>query len=216
VAVQSALVAEELGAYAHRRGLPERTLVVLPPRLEPTTSVADAKKAFAFQLFYPASPFPHKRVALAAAGAALATQSYPNVGLAITATPPDGPASPHVRWLGSLGADEVMSQYAAADALLFTSARETLGVPLLEALSAGLPAILPDLPYARAIYGDAGFYFPSEGGPEAVAAAISACVQAGVGARAAAAQQSQRSNAQRVSWAQHWPAFGVNRPLASP
>ena len=46
-----------------------------------------------------------------------------------------------------------MAMFDGCSGLLFPSRLETLGIPLLEAASAGLPIIVSDLPYAREAVG---------------------------------------------------------------
>ena len=43
--------------------------------------------------------------------------------------------------------------------MIFPSLCETLGLPLQEAMSAGLPVLAADLPYAREVCGDYASYF---------------------------------------------------------
>jgi glycosyltransferase involved in cell wall biosynthesis len=64
-----------------------------------------------------------------------------------------------IKCVGHLSAGSVLSEYEAADGLLFLSRSESLGFPLLEAMCIGLPIICPDLPYARVLCGDEAIYF---------------------------------------------------------
>lgn len=54
---------------------------------------------------------------------------------------------------GSIPFDRLLSYYKSSHVLLFPSYIETLGLPLLEAASAGIPIIVSDLPYARDVIG---------------------------------------------------------------
>jgi len=54
-------------------------------------------------------------------------------------------------FLGQLLFKEVLSMYKNVDALVYPSYIETLGLPLIEAASFGLPIIASDLPYAREV-----------------------------------------------------------------
>ena len=47
--------------------------------------------------------------------------------------------------------DELLRYYKSSQCLLFPSYLETLGLPLLEATSFGLPVLTVDLPYAREV-----------------------------------------------------------------
>lgn len=54
---------------------------------------------------------------------------------------------------GVIPFDKLLSYYKSATLLLFPSYIETLGLPLLEAATAGMPIIVTDLPYARDVVG---------------------------------------------------------------
>lgn len=54
-------------------------------------------------------------------------------------------------FLGQLSYKEVLWMFSVIDALVFPSYIETLGLPLIEAASFGLPIIVSDLPYAREV-----------------------------------------------------------------
>lgn len=107
------------------------------------------------QLFYPSSAFPHKRIDLCEELRFL-PGGLDGCHVSVTSTTAMGIG---FSGLGSISHKAVLERFAESDALLFTSEAETLGLPLLEALSHGLPAVLPDLPYAREIYGEAACYF---------------------------------------------------------
>jgi glycosyltransferase involved in cell wall biosynthesis len=68
----------------------------------------------------------------------------------------------HVNYLGNISFEKVLSLYKNADALLFPSLIESLGLPLIEAASFGIPIIAADLPYAREVLSNyAGARFAS-------------------------------------------------------
>ncbi len=54
-----------------------------------------------------------------------------------------------VRFPGTLRGDDLADAYAAADAFVFPSTTETLGLVLLEAMATGLPVIAADSPSSR-------------------------------------------------------------------
>ena len=54
-----------------------------------------------------------------------------------------------INFLGKIDFSRVQQLYEEADALLFPSYIETLGLPLIEAASIGMPIIASDLPYSR-------------------------------------------------------------------
>jgi glycosyltransferase involved in cell wall biosynthesis len=64
-----------------------------------------------------------------------------------------------VRLLSGVGGDDLRSIYHLADLLLFPSAYEGFGIPLLEAMAAGLPIAASDTPVFREIAGGAARLF---------------------------------------------------------
>ena len=68
--------------------------------------------------------------------------------------------------------DRMPFAYRASDLFVGPSrAQEGFGLPVLEALSCGLPCVLSDTPAHREIAGDAAWYF-ADGDPESLAAAL--------------------------------------------
>lgn len=61
--------------------------------------------------------------------------------------------------VGQLSAAGVWAAYRLADVLVMPSLSETVGLPLIEAMSVGLPVVAADRPYARAVCADAALYF---------------------------------------------------------
>jgi glycosyltransferase involved in cell wall biosynthesis len=208
VVVQSESMAERLVAYARRRRLEPRAIEVVQPLWEFSAKSPRAPKTFAFQFFYPASGFPHKRVELAMEAAIVANREDARIGLVITASPVVSAPKAALRTIGVISHEAALGHFAVSDALLFTSSRESLGFPLLEALHFGLPAVLPPLPCARAIYGDAGVYFESDE-VAAVAAAMLACVRAREALSEKVAVRREHVRSGGVTWAEHWKKFGL-------
>lgn len=63
-------------------------------------------------------------------------------------------------WFNDVGDTDLALAYRQASALIFPSVIEGFGLPLVEALSQGLPVIVSDIPVFREIAGDHGRYFP--------------------------------------------------------
>ena len=61
--------------------------------------------------------------------------------------------------LGALNRREVAEAYALADVLVMPSLVETVGFPMLEAMSMGVAVLAADRPYAREVCGSAAEYF---------------------------------------------------------
>lgn len=111
------------------------------------------------RLFYPAAAYPHKNHRLLAEIGRDADWPVSDLTLTIPNELNPNPEIPWIHCVGKLGADAVIDAYRTADALLFLSISESFGFPLVEAMWIGLPIICPDLPYARALCGDAAIYF---------------------------------------------------------
>jgi glycosyltransferase involved in cell wall biosynthesis len=56
----------------------------------------------------------------------------------------------------------MVQAYSETDALVYLSAAESYGLPLVEAMHVGLPIVAPDLPYARAVCGGEAIYFAAD------------------------------------------------------
>lgn len=152
------------------------------------------------RFFYPASSFPHKRVDLAIKGI-LSAGTFSE--LSITADQSSYKQCDRLNFLGKIEFDEVIKQFNDCDALLFTSEKETLGLPLLEALSLSKPAVLPNLPYAVEIYGDAGVYFDSFE-PSEVAKAIDYLVSNLDEYKERVALRKEAEFSTRITWEEQW------------
>lgn len=77
----------------------------------------------------------------------------------------------HVRITSGLGDSEVRCLYKLCSLFVFPSSYEGFGIPILEAMAAGRPMVLSDLPVFREITQDTGVYFPHDD-VEAMAFAI--------------------------------------------
>ncbi len=163
--VQTERMAEGLfEAYPPARG---RTVVVPQP---PPTWLARAglrrtgRKHSAgsrLDLVYPAADYPHKNHRLLSTLGVGPGESWPVEQLTLTIPPARNP-NPAVGWIrcaGLLKPEELLARYDTADALIYLSESESYGLPLVEAMSVGLPIVLPDLPYARVLCGSGAIYF---------------------------------------------------------
>lgn len=98
---------------------------------------------------------------------------------------------------GKVSFTTILQLYKSADALLFPSDLETLGVPLLEAGNFGLPVLVADHPYAHEVIGHyAGAKFVEPNNPEAWAEAI-----------AEQAQKQERFTPPAISTDNSWETF---------
>lgn len=161
VIVQSEPVAQQLRAnfpqFAGR-------IAIIPQPAPDWLQVTDRARwdgTSALRLFYPASAYPHKNHALlsrymtASAGA-----DAPHVHITLTsAADRTLAAHPMVEDVGILDAPQMCLHYGRAHALTFPSLEESYGLPLVEAMTLGLPILVADRPYARSLCGDAALYF---------------------------------------------------------
>lgn len=122
-----------------------------------TSNYKGKSKNFAFQFFYPSSNFAHKNEKLAIEAFAKLEN---DIGLIITANQYQ-PITDNVIITGQITRENVYTYMQTSNALLFLSSYESLGLPLIESMYFSKPAVLPDLPYAREIYGDSAVYFDS-------------------------------------------------------
>jgi glycosyltransferase involved in cell wall biosynthesis len=140
-----------------------RNVVVAHPSVEipkPTCTVPQTAGQHPFRFFYPAAPrtFKNPEVCLKAARI-LEQRGFTNFELWLTF---DGSTNRYaanvvrqfadmksVRWLGTLGREQVFELYEEADCLLFPSRLETWGLPMTEFRQFGKPMLVADEPYAR-------------------------------------------------------------------
>ncbi len=64
-----------------------------------------------------------------------------------------------VRLTGWIPRDELLQLYARADAFVYPSTFEGFGMPVLEAMAAGIPVACSDIPPLREVAGDAALFF---------------------------------------------------------
>lgn len=121
------------------------------------TSVADG-----LSLFYPAADYPHKNHRIFEK--LLKRPMVPAIReLVLTVSVDRFPVrSEWLRCVGRLDHEGCQMQYADADALVFPSVLESYGLPLVEAMTIGLPILAADLPYAKVLCGEEAIYFDPE------------------------------------------------------
>lgn len=134
-----------------------------PPWLQVVT-VEIRKKPSRLKLFYPSAAHPHKNHLLIRR----MIEAQPNGDacvekLMLTLTEWEfrslGISANWVHNLGRISSQNCLQTYQHVDALFFPSLLESYGLPLVEAMSVGLPIVCSDLPFARWLCGDQAIYF---------------------------------------------------------
>lgn len=176
---QLGVPAEKIEVIRRGAGVPGRRW---PSREEAESVLAGRALPPRFAL-YPAKTWPHKNhLRLLEAIAVLRSR-----GVEVPLVCPGGGVPPHdavvqaahdrlglrdlVTFPGHVTAEELAALYRRADLLVFPSLFEGLGIPVLEALEAGLPVACADVTCLPEVAGDAAVLFdPRE--PEAIASAL--------------------------------------------
>jgi glycosyltransferase involved in cell wall biosynthesis len=109
------------------------------------------------RLLYVGNDSPYKNVAMVVAAMGRVRQKLPGATLFLT-WGGHGSGPEEVR-VGHLLGAALRAAYQQADLLVMPSLVETVGLPMLEAMSVGLPVLAADRPYARDICADAAAYF---------------------------------------------------------
>jgi len=204
VYVQTKHMYSHLMNYCEASGLTIPSSAILKPPFPVTGNFEEhGSKKFGFQFFYPISPFPHKRGDLAIDAVQLIHAEDRDTGLVITL---NGESTEVIEYTGPLSLQQAHAVLRSSDALLFTSEKETLGLPLLEAMNYGKPAVLPRREYATEIYGDAASYYDGNS-PADIAEAIRDL-------RTHYQEYSQKTLLRkeeelksRITWTRHWDEF---------
>ncbi len=111
---------------------------------------------------------------------------------------PLGDLAPHVRLVGALPDEDLPNLYAGAACLVLPSFYEGFGLPLVEAMAAGTPAVASDIPALREVGGEAALYADPRD-PASFAHAIARVLDEREATRARVAIGRER--ARRFTWA---------------
>ena len=133
----------------------------LPPAVLPSAHVESMRRTKALhKILYVGTSAPYKNIGLLVSGMKLLCMGESQVELFMTVPPCSiFDSTPNVSCLGYLKGSELTEAYRLADALVLPSFTETVGLPLMEAMSVGTPVLAADRPYSHAICEDAALFF---------------------------------------------------------
>ena len=121
-----------------------------------------------FSLFYPAAGYLHKNhELLRRMDAERQRQDEDDIRITVTLTATEAQPVRGVRWIvnvGRLDPEGCVQRYQETDGVFFPSVLESCPLPLVEAMTLGLPVVCADLPYARWVCeGEAIYFDPMSG-----------------------------------------------------
>jgi glycosyltransferase involved in cell wall biosynthesis len=166
VVVPSAFVRDRVAA---RLGIPAERIRVIHLGLDHDRFSPGDVERETF-LLYPARRWPHKNHERLFAAFALVRRERPDLRLVLTGDGA-GPVPEGVESRGLVGADELVSLYRRAAAVVFPSLYEGFGQPPLEAMACGTPVAASTAASVPEVCGDAARLFDPES-PESIADAV--------------------------------------------
>lgn len=112
---------------------------------------------------------------------------------------------PAIQHIQRVSDDELARFYAGARALVYVSDMEAFGLPPLEALTHGTPAVVADRPVNREVYGEHAFFVDDPSEPARIRAALSRALNDD--AHRQAIRQAAPTIIARYTWAAHADRF---------
>jgi glycosyltransferase involved in cell wall biosynthesis len=103
-----------------------------------------------------------------------------------------------IRWIGYVADADLPSLYASADVFLFPSLIEGFGIPILEAMSCGVPVVCSNISSMPEVGGDCAVYCDPHD-PISIADAVASTLTARRDA-IAAMTSAARAHARRYTW----------------
>jgi len=107
--------------------------------------------------------------------------------------------------LGRIAHGDLSAALAEYDVFVFPSMAETFGFPMIEAMLAGIPLIVSDIPVHREICGDAALYFELNNPTDLAAQVIR--LQKDTALRQQLTRKGKRRASQMFSWERHFEQF---------
>ncbi len=155
-----------------RLGVPERRIQVVPPGITPLVWGPTAGSHQELKILFVGSIFNRRHVPDLIRAFAPLAQTHPCASLEIVGDNRSHPyedigqviategLTDRVRWQRYVSDEQLRALYASSRAFAFLSEYEGLGLTPLEALAAGVPAVLLDTPIARESLGGAAIFVP--------------------------------------------------------
>jgi len=133
-------------------------------------------------LLYVGSAYPHKRLDVLVDAWSIMSRRHPDISLVITGkddvflsrikSQVQNNGSDRVLFVGLVDDQELSTLYANATAFIFPTSFEGFGLPPVEALAAGTPVIVSDIPVLREILPTKGVFFFKLGDKDGMITAI--------------------------------------------
>ena len=169
------------GEIVERLSVPQDRIRVTYPSVTPRAATEAAREPL---VLFVGSVFNRRRLPATIAAFAAATAGREDVRLVIAGAdrsyPPQDLAGlaaeagvgARVELKQYVSEDDLTSLYSRASVFVFLSEYEGFGLTPLEALAAGIPAVVLDTPVAREVYGNAAWYVPPDAGASGAARGI--------------------------------------------
>lgn len=138
-----------------RPAIPE----LIDPAIQPVAALSSIAAAPGARLLYVGNDQPYKNLKVLVDAARFAWETGRDWRFFLTLSGLASPTPPNMVFLGQLSRAEIAAALRTADALLMPSLVETVGLPMIEALSLGTPVIAADRPYAREFCQSGASYF---------------------------------------------------------
>lgn len=166
---------------SHYHAKPDKVVVTYESgALEDTKIKSNRPKKFQPYILYVGNAHPHKNVESLIQAIKIMHKSDPKLRLVLVGYDkffyPRLPKSKLVEVVGEVPNSEIAAWYHYASALVTASQMEGFGIPPLEAMSVGCPAIVSDIPVFHEINGDAAVYF-NQNDPKDIANVVLATIQ---------------------------------------